>query len=185
MDSITAMFDDILGPVSGKVPPAEVSTIYVSEGYAATIEALSDMFLTPMGSALTQTLVGVGLGAVGIALDDIPVRLRSELMEISSHEIFRLVDILPKRQAEVKGNVGDLVEGLKAGDVEKLKASFLKDFDTLKRELGIENVKMVGEEVSEDIAAGYDYEEEPIVAEDTGASYDESEELGEEEVLAA
>ncbi len=180
MDSITSMFDEILAPISGKASPADMSTEYMSELYAVGIEGLSDWLLSPLGSGIVQTVTGIALGAVGTTMD-IPDRLRAEILEMSSHELFRLVDILPKKSAQVSDNVNALVEGIKSGDLEKVKDSLLKDFETLKSEMGLKNT--TSSNVSEDVADQYQYEEIPITA-GTEPETEESD-MEEPDILAA
>ena len=179
MDSITSFADGLFEPISGKAGKEQMSTIYLSELYGAGLEALSEMFFTPLGSTIVQGIAGLGLSAAAVTLD-MPERLRTELMEIGSHEVFRFVELLPKKAGEVSENVSDLVEGLKAGDLERIKAATLKDFENLLRDWGVKTPTKISSNVAENEEEMY--EEVPLVADEVSEGTPEEEE---EEILAA
>lgn len=141
---LTDWLDGVLAGASrtSGIPVEQLSSEIGGEAIAQVFEILSEMFAKGWFSTLIQFVTG--LIATGYALlgERVPDRLRRELLEIGTHELFSVAEIVQDSQklGEIKQSIAQAVEAVNRGDMDMLLRSMLKtpeELAVLAAELGL------------------------------------------------
>lgn len=103
----------------GAIKNEEYASIVGGELIGALIEAGSDIVFTKFGSKAIQLLGGVALNALAV-WGDLDPRTRKDLLEISSHMLFRVVDPTPQEVKELRRSFERFREGLESRNMEMI-----------------------------------------------------------------
>lgn len=120
------------------IPASELSTKWGAETFGVAIEGVSDLLITPLGTKILSTAIGVPAWLIAIWGKNVVAskRTRDELFVLGNHLISRIIDPKPSDILELRANIDKLVAGMKLGDVSRVTDAFLRSPEELKRMLG-------------------------------------------------
>ena len=104
----------------------EYSSIAGSQGIGASIEVLSDLFLTPLAAKLAQGIAGLASVAYGVWGKPPSKRLQKELIVLGNQMLTRIIDPKPSDIIALRQNIDQLVEGIKTKDMAKITGALLR-----------------------------------------------------------
>ncbi|MBA7660384.1 hypothetical protein ES703_68386 [subsurface metagenome] len=161
-----------------KLPIDEISPIIGGELYGAGTELVCDMLMKGLLSKAVQTCIGIGTTAYSIWGDGLSPRLRRELLEYGSHEVFRIIDPKPSDLIEIAECIENITNGIKSNDIELIMQGLFRTPDELKEAFEKVIPKTASEEIEDEDEDEEEYEaiEEDELEEDIDEDIEESDE---------
>lgn len=124
MMSITSVFIPVSEPLAraADIDPREVAKATGPEITALVLDVPFEIFFTPFGQFLFRLLSGIIFLLTGAFVRAIDAESRRDLIQMGTHYLERCVDF---RLDEWMGKLRELVEGIKALDIEKVKTALV------------------------------------------------------------
>jgi len=160
LDKPLAQVGDALG-MPGYISPDQISRIYGTEAMATVGEMASKWMLQPAAHKIAGLGLGGLIGFGATTMPGLPTRTRTELMEVSSHMLFRIADPAPEEMRDVQENFEEIAQAVKNLDASGFVNATVRSPNDITR--AIDNLKeMVGQSeyaTVEDLGGFEDYDE--------------------------
>lgn len=117
IDPVGRKLTEITG-IKGNSSTQEISEIYGSELIAVILEIGTKHFFQPFAANAMGLITGIGMAGFALAVPDLPDRARRELMEISSHAVWRLPASAMEDWVGTQANMQGLITAARRGDVQ-------------------------------------------------------------------
>lgn len=112
LDGPIAQASNLVGIVPEGELVTKASQIYATEGMATLGEMVSKWFLQPAAHKIAGAGLGAVIGGSAVTIPNLNTRARTEMMEISSHMLFRIIDPAPGEMGEVQRNFQEIAQSI-------------------------------------------------------------------------
>ena len=123
-----------------RLPTSDISTRLGGEGIGVTFEVLSDLTTKGWLNKTIQGLTGLIAGGYAIFGQNVPPRLREELITIGAHELLRLTELRPQDIAEMRSSLDTFLSAVKVGDWDTAARAVLKSPEEIMSAFGMGGV---------------------------------------------
>ena len=126
--SLTQWLDPIFNYFANQsgIPVDQYSAVAGGQGIGTTEEVIVDLFFTGLTGKIIQFVTGLATTLGAIFGQNIPLRLRRELITWGQHSLTRVIDPKPSDYVEVRNNINSLVSGLQLGNAGSITSAFIR-----------------------------------------------------------